>query len=74
VTRVSADALEDSRNGTAYFEATIAIPPDQVALLPENARVPGLPAEVLIETGQASVLGYLFSPITDIAFRALREG
>jgi HlyD family type I secretion membrane fusion protein len=73
VLRISADALEDPRTGTAYFEAAIALPPDQIALLPDNARVPGLPAEVLIETGRATVLGYLFAPITDIAFRALRE-
>jgi HlyD family type I secretion membrane fusion protein len=73
VSRVSADALEDPRTGMYYFEASIEIPPDQAALLPANARVPGLPAEVLIETGQGSVLSYLFSPITDIAFRALRE-
>jgi HlyD family type I secretion membrane fusion protein len=73
VLRVSADALEDPRSGMPYFEATIALPPEQAALLPANARVPGLPAEVLIETGQASVLSYLFSPITDIAFRAMRE-
>ncbi len=73
VARVSADALEDPRTGMAYFEATVEISEDQAALLPPNVRIPGLPAEVLIETGQSSVLNYLFSPITDIAFRALRE-
>jgi HlyD family secretion protein len=73
VIHVSRDALQDDRNGEAYFEARVEIPLDEARRLPPHAFAPGLPAEVLIHSGSNSVLGYLMAPFERVAFNALRE-
>lgn len=73
VETISADALVDQRTGGAYFEARVAIPPEEARRLPPSAYTPGFPAEVLIETGSRTVLSYLFAPLEGGAFRAMRE-
>ena len=72
VQSISADALTDSRSGEAYFEARIAIPDDPS--IPREVLAPGLPAEVLIKTGQHTILDYLFSPIERAMFQSMRDG
>ena len=72
VQSISADALTDSRSGEAYFEARIAIPDDRS--IPREVLAPGLPAEVLIKTGQHTILDYLFSPIERAMFQSMRDG
>ncbi len=73
VESISGDAVTDERTGEAYFEARVVVPPEEASRLPEGAYTPGLPAEVLIETGSRTVLSYLLGPIDRIAFRAMRE-
>jgi hypothetical protein len=36
--------------------------------------MPGMPAEVLIVTGQQTLVQYLLKPFTDVLRRSLREG
>ena len=73
VTTVSADALTDRRTGEAYFEARIAIPADEAEKVPDELIAPGLPAEILIETGSQTALDYLLAPIERTTFRAMRD-
>ncbi len=73
VRTLSADALTDERSGERYFLATIAIPPAAMAHVPPELDKPGLPAEVLVKTGERTMVAYLLEPITRVAFRALRE-
>lgn len=72
VQSVSADALTDSRSGESYFEARVAIPHDES--IPREVLAPGLPAEVLIKTGEHTILDYLFSPIERAMFQSMRDG
>lgn len=72
VVRVSADRLGDPRTGAAWYEARIALDPDQPGL-DGLALVPGMPAEVMIVTGARTPLDYLLKPIVDSVGRALRE-
>ena len=73
VQKLSADALTDPRTGASYFEAIVSISDQQAAALPRNVLKPGLPAEVLMKTGERTALAYLFAPITRATFHAMRE-
>ncbi len=71
VLRVSADAITDQRTGFSWYEAEVAI--EAAAQDDELPLIPGMPAEVLISTGDRSVLSYLAKPITDFFSNSLRE-
>jgi HlyD family type I secretion membrane fusion protein len=73
VESISADALSDSRTGESYFEARVAMRPEEVEKVPPELIAPGLPAEVLIETGSHTILQYLFSPVESAMFRTMRD-
>ena len=74
VKHVSADRYEDERTGTPYFLARIAIDPGELEqLAPGVAILPGMPAEVMIRTGEQTLLNYLISPIMDSLRRSFRE-
>ena len=72
VIRVSADRLGDPWTGAAWYEARVALDPDQPGLS-SLALVPGMPAEVLIVTGARTPIDYLLKPIVDSLGRAQRE-
>ncbi len=72
VIRISADRLADPRTGASWYEARIALDPDQPGLS-RLALVPGMPAEVMIVTGARTPIDYLLKPIVDSLGRALRE-
>lgn len=74
VTAVSADALLDERTGNTYFVADVRIDPPELAKAPDDKRItPGMPAEVMIVTGERTILSYVMSPITDTLRDSLRE-
>lgn len=74
VVTISGDRLTDRQSGEAYYDARVIIPEEQLALLEDTAElVPGMPAEVMIETGERSALGYILSPLTDSLDRAFKE-
>ena len=73
VITVSADRLIDERSGVPYFKARIEVSPDELARLSYERILPGMPAEVVVKTGQHSVLHYLLKPILDHIFSAFRE-
>ncbi|WP_299619848.1 HlyD family type I secretion periplasmic adaptor subunit [Pelagibius sp.] len=70
----SADRFEDQRSGEAYYLARISIPEAEVARLGEEQVLrPGMPADVMIKTGERTALDYLIQPIKDSVTRAWRE-
>ena len=73
VQSISADALTDSRTGEPYFEVRISIPAAEIANVPPDLLAPGLPAEVLIKTGEHTILDYLFAPIERAMFQTMRD-
>ena len=73
VSKVSPAEQKDP-NGRAYFTARIDIPVSELAKISNGHRlVPGMPAEVFIETRARSILSYLFKPLIDSMAHALRE-
>lgn len=73
VTRVSADRLVEERSGEAYYEAQVRIDADSLDDLGSLKLYPGMPAEVMIKTGDRTALDILVSPISHSLNRAFRE-
>jgi HlyD family type I secretion membrane fusion protein len=73
VTRVSADSFSDPRTGRTYFLARVMVEPAELERLEEVDLFPGMPAEVMIKTGQQTALDYLLAPLTKSLRRAFRE-
>lgn len=73
VRRVSAAELTD-KDGVPFFSADVEVPASEIAKLGAAHRlVPGMPAEVYIETPSRSILSYIMKPFNDMLARAFRE-
>ncbi|OQW71587.1 MAG: hemolysin secretion protein D [Proteobacteria bacterium ST_bin11] len=70
---LSADRLSDERTGMSYYQAQIEITPESYEKLGDIELLPGMPAEVLINTGERTVLEYLLQPISSAVSRAFIE-
>ncbi len=70
---VSADSLIDPDTKAPYFAARIAIPEEEVARLDDKTLQPGMPADVLIITGERTPMNYLIKPIKESMDKAWRE-
>jgi epimerase transport system membrane fusion protein len=73
VINLSADRLIDEKSGSPYYLAQIELTPDSYAKLGDLELLPGMPAEVLINTGERTVFEYLMQPITNAFARAFIE-
>lgn len=73
VTYVSADLLEDSRDGSAYFDARVSIDRAGLAARPDVTLTSGMPVEVAIQTGERRAGDYFVEPIMRRFGRAMRE-
>jgi len=70
---VSADIVRDTQSGATYYDVRIALPADEVRRLGSLRLIPGMPAEVFLETESRTMLSYLFKPLTDQLSRMFRE-
>ena len=58
----------------SYYLARVEVDREQLSGLDMDVQlVPGMPAEVLIVTGERTLFGYLLEPFRDIFRRSLRE-
>ncbi len=67
VTVVSPAQINDPQGqGKSYFTAQIELPSSELAKLPkEHQLIPGMPAEVFIETSSRSIMSYIIKPLID---------
>lgn len=72
---ISADAFDDQRTGERYYEARIGITAEGYRTMSEQGMylMAGMPAEVMIKTGERTALQYLMTPITRMLDRGFRE-
>jgi HlyD family type I secretion membrane fusion protein len=70
---LAADAVSDARTGESYYVSNIHINGPELAKLGSQTLLPGMPAEVLIRTGERTAMAYLLQPIHDSINRAWRE-
>ena len=72
VTTVSADRLIGA-SGAAYFLVRVQVDESELARLGGRALVPGMPAEVLINKSERTLLSYLLAPLIHAVWTAFRE-
>ena len=73
VLSIAADAVRDEATHQPYYEVKVSV---QVTQFPDKVREklkPGMMADVLISTGERTVLAYLTQPMTDAIRRGMRE-
>jgi HlyD family secretion protein len=77
LTLVSADLTRDPPNGSqggqAYYLVRVSLPEDEVRRLADLKLVPGMPAEVFIQTYARTPLQYLLKPLREQIARTFRE-
>ncbi|MCK5831886.1 MAG: HlyD family type I secretion periplasmic adaptor subunit [Methylococcales bacterium] len=73
LTTLSADRLIDEMTGAPYFSAQIELTLESYEKLEDFELLPGMPAEVLINTGERTVFEYLTQPISNAFSRAFIE-
>ena len=71
--KISPDILVDDRTGTSYYKAVVEVTPEGMEKLKHNQIKAGMPADVLIRTGERTLLNYLFRPIMVRFEAALQE-
>jgi HlyD family secretion protein/epimerase transport system membrane fusion protein len=71
---VSADRLTDERTGEAYYLARVEVPKEQLTGLDQEIElIAGMPAEVMILTGNHTFFDYLIDPVVNSFNRSFRE-
>lgn len=73
VSSVSADRLTDEATGEAFYTARIELSNPDDPRLDGLVLLPGMPAEVLIRTGERTLVQYLVSPVQQSFTRSLTE-
>lgn len=74
VVHVSPDSFRDEATGAVFYKARILLDSQTMSKLNETIELyPGMPADVLIVTGERTFMSYLMSPITDTFSKAFRE-
>lgn len=74
VDSVSADAVQDQRSGERYYLAKVRVDREHIReRAPMIELVPGLPAEVFIQTTERTLLDYLLQPMRMAMEHTFRE-
>ncbi|WP_404298482.1 HlyD family type I secretion periplasmic adaptor subunit [Halomonas sp.] len=73
VIHVSADSFEDEATGQMYYKTRIRVTEEGEKDMTEQMQLlSGMPAEVLIKTGERNFASYIAKPITDMLARAMQ--
>jgi HlyD family secretion protein len=73
ITYVAADMMTDQRTGNPYFTARLRLSRESLEKWPEARLYPGMPAEVMIVTGERRAIDYFVSPLFERMRRAFHE-
>ena len=74
VSYISADSLTDPITGSPYFEVEIDVADAQLSKLQGQTLIPGMPADIFIQTQERSVFDYLVGPLKDTFKKTMRDG
>ena len=70
---VSADKIVDDATRQAFYAARVRISAEQLDSVPGLKLHPGMPVDVLIKTGERTVLNSVLAPVVDSMARSFRE-
>ncbi|MES2978293.1 MAG: HlyD family type I secretion periplasmic adaptor subunit [Pseudomonadota bacterium] len=70
---ISGDLLTDSQTNTSYYLARVAVTPEGQKKLGKRSMQPGMPVEVVIKTGERSLLSYLLHPLSKRVAASMKE-
>lgn len=73
VLSISPDALSDRQTGLSYYNAVLTLSQEELKKLAGKDLVPGMPVNVLIQTGERTLWSYLTKPIASAMSRAMIE-
>ncbi|MDD2729232.1 HlyD family type I secretion periplasmic adaptor subunit [Malikia sp.] len=75
VESVSSDLLTEQQGGmmVSYYLARVRVTPEGMKALGKHQLQPGMPAEVIIRTGERSLLTYLLHPLTKRLAASMKE-
>jgi epimerase transport system membrane fusion protein len=73
VTRISADRLTDEKSGEGYYLVRVKITDEGLKRLGDRKLQPGMPAEVLINAGERTMLQYLLKPARNMFAKSMIE-
>ena len=74
MTYISADNLTDPITGSAYFEVDIEVADTELPKLDGQTLIPGMPADIFIQTQERTVFDYLTGPLKDTFKKTMRDG
>lgn len=64
VVSISADLLTEPQTNVSYYLARVQVTPEGLKHLGKRQLQPGMPVEVILKTGERSMLTYLLHPLT----------
>jgi HlyD family secretion protein/epimerase transport system membrane fusion protein len=71
---ISADRMIEEHTGEPYFLAKVEVDPLELErIAPDIELSPGMPADVMILTGERTLLDYLIRPFTESLTKSFRE-
>ena len=70
---ISADRFTDSRTDAAYYLGRVEVTPEGMQALGSHKLQPGMPANVVIVTGERTMFGYLVRPLASRLHFAFTE-
>ena len=70
---LSADRMVDDNTGLGYYLARVEVDPESLEQLGDQVLLPGMPAEVFINTGSRTFLQYLFKPLSNTVVHSFNE-
>ena len=73
VLTISADSISNEMTGSPFYLARVEVNAESLEELGDLTLVPGMPAEVYINTGSRTLLEYLFKPFSNAIARSFNE-
>ena len=73
ITQVSADRTVDERTGQPYYKIKAVVAPEGLKMLANLQVRPGMPVELIVKTGERTMMNYLLKPVFDRANTSMKE-
>jgi protease secretion system membrane fusion protein len=75
VEQVAADRTVDEKTGQGFYKVRVKVTPKGAKLIAEHHLniIPGMPVELLVKTGERTMMNYLLKPVFDRAKSSMSE-